>query len=171
MSYLARLKRLGGEKYFTHSPETVLTKLPKAPSVSSVSSIPAHIEKIHAANDGENIRLATYPDAVAAEPIAEMPGNLPSIFQAEIAVDRNSFILPTIADTDDRRTCSQCLNLRGRICGIAKPEARALVVANAGYRPQADTLHRCAGYLPDTNDTDQRPGGERWLGLIQKGNE
>jgi hypothetical protein len=80
MSYLARLKRLGGEKYFTHSPETVLTKLPKAPSVSSVSSIPAHIEKIHAANDGENIRLATYPDAVAAEPIAEMPGNLPSIF-------------------------------------------------------------------------------------------
>lgn len=72
---------------------------------------------------------------------------------------------------DDRRTCRQCLNLRGRACGIAKPERGALVVANLGYRPQADTLQRCAGYLPNATDNDQRPGSERWPGLIQKGNE
>jgi hypothetical protein len=85
--------------------------------------------------------------------------------RAEIAVHRNSSILPTVADTDDRRQCSQCLNLRGRACGIAKPERGALVVANVGYRPQPDTPHRCAGYLPNATDNDQRLGGERWPGL------
>ncbi len=64
---------------------------------------------------------------------------------------------------DDRRTCSQCLNLRGRVCGIAKPGG--LVSANTGYRPAPDTLQRCAGYLPNATDNDQRPGWERWPGL------
>ncbi|MDD2742695.1 MAG: hypothetical protein PHV02_10495 [Rhodocyclaceae bacterium] len=102
---------------------------------------------------------------VAAEAIADMAGNPLSSFQAEIAVDRNSSILPTVADTDDRRTCQQCLNLRRRICSIAKPERGAMVVANMGYRPQPDSLHRCAGYLPNATDNDQRLGGERWPGL------
>lgn len=70
---------------------------------------------------------------------------------------------------DDRRTCSQCLNLRGRVCSVATPGG--LVSANVGYRPAPDTLHRCAGYLPNATETNQQPGGERWPGLIQKGNE
>lgn len=61
---------------------------------------------------------------------------------------------------DDRRTCDQCLNLRGRACTIAKPGG--LVSANVGYRPAPDTPQRCAGYLPNATDTDQQPGGERW---------
>jgi len=103
----------------------------------------------------------------AAKPIADVPVNPLSTFQAETAVDRNSSILPMVeeSDTEDRRQCSQCLNLRGRVCGIAKPQAGALVVANVGYRPQPDTLHRCAGYLPNATDNDQRPGRERWPGL------
>ena len=64
---------------------------------------------------------------------------------------------------DDRRTCSQCRNLRGRVCSIATPGG--LVSANVGYRPAADILQRCAGYLPHRIDTDQRPGGERWPGI------
>jgi len=64
---------------------------------------------------------------------------------------------------DDRRTCSQCLNLRGRACAIAKPGG--LVSANLGYRPASATLQRCAGYLPNATDHDQRPGHERWPGL------
>ncbi len=84
--------------------------------------------------------------------------------EAKIPVDR-------IEPDDDRRTCRQCLNLRGRACNIAKPERGALVVANVGYRPQPDTLQRCAGYMPNATDNDQRPGGDRWPGLIQKGNE
>jgi hypothetical protein len=61
---------------------------------------------------------------------------------------------------DDRRCCSQCLNLRGRACTIARPGG--LVSANLGYRPAIATLQRCAGYLPNTTDHDQRPGRERW---------
>ncbi len=64
---------------------------------------------------------------------------------------------------DERRTCSQCLNLRGRVCTIAKPGG--LVSANQGYRPAPDTLQRCAGYLPNTTDDDQRKGCERWPAL------
>lgn len=104
-------------------------------------------------------------NAETVDPIAETQGNMRASFQAEIAVDRNSSTLPTIADTDDRRTCSQCLNLRGRVCGIAKPQAGALVVANVGYQPMRDVLHRCAGYQPNATDNDQRTGGERWPGL------
>jgi len=55
MSYLARLKRLDDAKNFTHTPEIVLPKLTEPGCVSFGSSIPAHIEKIDAANDGENI--------------------------------------------------------------------------------------------------------------------
>jgi hypothetical protein len=72
---------------------------------------------------------------------------------------------------DDRRTCSQCLNLRGRACTIAKPERGALVVANRGYRPDPARLLRCVGYVPGANDSDQRTGAERWPGLVQKGGE
>lgn len=66
---------------------------------------------------------------------------------------------------DDRRQCSQCLNLRARVCTIGKPERGALVVANKGYRPQSDILQRCTGYLPNATDNDQRTGRERWPGL------
>lgn len=76
--------------------------------------------------------------------------------QDDLAVDRNRL------ETDHRRPCSQCLNLRGRVCSIAKPERGALVVANQGYQPAPDTLQRCAGYLPNASDTDQRLGRERW---------
>lgn len=61
---------------------------------------------------------------------------------------------------DDRRKCSQCANLRRRVCMVARPGG--LVSANLGYRPQTETLQRCAGYLPNLNDTDQRAGRERW---------
>ena len=64
---------------------------------------------------------------------------------------------------DDRRRCSQCLNLRGRVCSVAIPGG--LVSANRGYQPMRDVLQRCAGYLPNATDNDQRPGRERWPGL------
>ncbi|MBP5996725.1 MAG: hypothetical protein KA535_02140 [Azonexus sp.] len=68
---------------------------------------------------------------------------------------------------DDRRTCSLCLNLRGRACTVAKPERGALVVANRGYRPDPARLLRCAGYAPLANDLDQRTGTERWPGIVE----
>ena len=60
---------------------------------------------------------------------------------------------------DDRRRCTQCLNLRGRVCSVAIPGG--LVSANRGYQPMRDVVQRCAGYLPDATDNDQRTGNER----------
>ena len=77
-----------------------------------------------------------------------------------IAEERGIALVKTDAD---RRTCAHCRCLRGRVCAIAKPGG--LVSANPGYRPVPDTLQRCAGYLPNTTDHDQRPGSERWPGL------
>lgn len=66
---------------------------------------------------------------------------------------------------DDRRCCSQCLNLRGAVCVVARPGG--LVSAIVGYRPASPrVLQRCAGYAPNASDTDQRAGRERWPGLI-----
>lgn len=163
MSYLARLKRLDSDKNFTHPPETVPTQLTQPGSVSCVSSIPAHIEKIHAANDGE--RIDTESTSTAVEPITGAGGNPLASVQDDSDVDRRSYSLRTAPDTDDRRPCSQCLNLRGRVCTIAKPERGVPVVANQGYQPAPDTPQRCAGYLPNTTDDDQRMGCERWPGL------
>ena len=109
--------------------------------------------------------IAFLSNAVAAVPIADMPGKLPSAFPVDTDVNRNTSVLPTVADSDDRCTCTRCTNLRGRVCSIAKPERGALVVANLGYRPAPETLQRCAGYQPNTTDNDQRPGRERWPGL------
>ena len=70
---------------------------------------------------------------------------------------------------DDRRRCSQCLNLRGRVCAVARPGG--LVSANVGYWPAPDVLQRCAGFAPGADDSDNRPGRERWPVPIQKGDE
>ena len=68
---------------------------------------------------------------------------------------------------DDRRRCSQCGNLRGAACIVAKPGM--LVSAIIGYRPASPgVLQRCAGYSPNASDTDHRPGRERWPGVIQQ---
>lgn len=47
--------------------------------------------------------------------------------------------------TDDRRTCSQCKNLSGRVCSIACPGG--VVSAVKGYTPNRTTLMRCAGFV------------------------
>lgn len=65
---------------------------------------------------------------------------------------------------DDRCTCRQCQQLRARVCTVAKPSG--LVSANRGYKPNPETLQRCAGYLPNDTDSDQRTGLERWPGLV-----
>lgn len=69
---------------------------------------------------------------------------------------------------DDRRTCDQCANLIARRCQAAK---RGEIVASRNYEPIRDLPRRCEGYAPGPEDTDRRPGRERWPGLIQKGGE
>ena len=69
---------------------------------------------------------------------------------------------------DDRRTCDQCANLIARRCQAAK---RGEIVANRNYEPIRTLPQRCEGYAPGPEDSDRRPGRERWPGLIQKGRE
>lgn len=65
---------------------------------------------------------------------------------------------------DDRRTCAQCANLtwRGRCLAAQRGE----IFASPHFEPVPDIAQRCAGYLPGPDDTDQRPGRERWPWLI-----
>ena len=49
------------------------------------------------------------------------------------------------ADTDDRRRCDQCGNMRSGVCIVAKPGG--LVSAIVGYRPVSGILQRCAGFI------------------------
>lgn len=67
-----------------------------------------------------------------------------------------------ILDRDDRRTCDQCANLIARRCQAAK---RGEIVASRNYEPIRDRPWRCEGYAPGPEDTDRRPGRERWPGL------
>ncbi|MBN8518470.1 MAG: hypothetical protein J5X22_05135 [Candidatus Accumulibacter sp.] len=151
-----------------------------------------------AANHAE--ALAGYPSALAAEPIEPGRRQPDTLLAAEeetaiqtwlasIGENDTSMIVEVIercrhddgarayylgrakaiAD-DDRRCCSQCGNLRGGVCVVARPGGR--VSAIVGYRPASpDMPQRCAGYAPNANDTNQRTGREHWPGLIQKGGE
>ena len=50
------------------------------------------------------------------------------------------------ADTEDRRRCDQCGNLRSGVCMVAKPGG--LVSAIRGYRPVTGILQRCLAFVP-----------------------
>lgn len=67
------------------------------------------------------------------------------------------------ADYDDRRRCDQCANLTGR--GLCLAARRGEIVASRNYEPVRDFPRRCEGYAPGPDDSDRRPGRERWPGL------
>jgi hypothetical protein len=72
-----------------------------------------------------------------------------------------------LAVDDDRRRCDQCANLTER--GLCLAARRGEINATRIHEPVRDLPQRCVGYMPKAADTDQRPGRERWPGLIQKG--
>lgn len=132
--------------------EPIPDRLQRKPSKAEAAEITALVNAVFP-DDTDDGRA----EALAAA-LADPDGAL--LCYRTIAEDRCIAIAET---EDDRRTCSQCLNLQGWVCSIAKPGGR--VSANLGYRPAPATLQRCAGYLPNTLDHDQRPGHERWSGL------
>lgn len=126
--------------------------------------------------NGERLTVTCSPEATAeemrrdypratVEPLPD-PNPIPS---TDSEADEATVEGTTWAD-DDRRRCAHCLNLRpGGVCKAAAPGG--LVSAVHGYRPNQAVLHRCAGYRPCPDDPDQRPGRERWPGLIQPNTE
>lgn len=71
--------------------------------------------------------------------------------------------LPTVPDIDDRRTCSQCLQI-GKF-GPCRAARNGELVASRNYEPNRTLLRRCEAYQPDKSDPDQRLGKQRWPNL------
>lgn len=111
------------------------------------------------------------PSEVTAKPLQDKACTLDTpdtsqIINAEDWALFNAWLSAALGEpAEERRTCHQCQHLRGRACAIAKPGG--LVSANRGYQPNPEVLQRCAGYLPNDSDTDQRSSSERWPGLVE----
>lgn len=70
---------------------------------------------------------------------------------------------------DDRTTCKSCANRR--YDGVCLAAVRQEFPAARGYTPDPDMRRRCEGFAPRLADSDQRPGSERWPGLIRQRGE
>lgn len=64
---------------------------------------------------------------------------------------------------DERRYCHECSNLTGK--GRCLAAWRGEILASSHYHPVDDIPRRCEGFVPKTNDSDQRIGRQRWPGL------
>jgi len=87
-------------------------------------------------DDGDNDRNEALAAALAD------PDNALACYQA-IASEHGL----TLPDSDDRRTCRQCLNLRGGACQVAIPGGN--LSAQRGYKPGAlwqGEPHRCEAF-------------------------
>lgn len=105
------------------------------------------------------------PDGVSAEPAPILACTLDTPDTPEGSNSGSNTPEPETFP-DDRRTCEQCANLSGRRCLAAW---RGEIVANRDYEPVRDIPRRCEGYAPEADDTDRRPGRERWPELNQEG--
>ena len=68
---------------------------------------------------------------------------------------------------DDRRTCRVCRNLSGNGRCLAAGRGE-LPMTSPRYEPDPDRLERCVGFLPTTEDADQRHGWDRYHGLYRR---
>jgi hypothetical protein len=70
--------------------------------------------------------------------------------------------------TEELRRCTECRNLaRSGVCLAASRGEPMVGLVSRHYHPaRPDQLRRCECYLPGPDDTDQRPGNERWPGLM-----
>ena len=107
----------------------------RAPTDSEAALLRVLIEAVYR-DDGDDDRNDALQAALAD------PDNALVCYQA-ISSERG-LCLP---DSDDRRTCRQCANLRGGACQVATPGGA--LSAQRGYRPGAlwqDEPHRCAAF-------------------------
>ena len=111
------------------------------------------------------IPVAAHSGTGAAAMGAAMSPPVPSIETASWA---DPATLPIVGAgdtaTDDRRYCTACQHLLDAVCTIARQAG--LVSARRGYSPVALPM-RCVGFMPGAGDPDQRPGAERWPGLLE----
>lgn len=72
---------------------------------------------------------------------------------------------PALPIWDDRRYCTECLNLteRGLCLAVWRGEMRGVRT----WQPDQSRPWRCVGYAPGPDDPDRRPGRERWPFLLR----
>lgn len=127
---------------------------------------------IHKNKSGQ---VATLTVAAPATQIQQPPPTVANVatvtvaspeIQKVVIVESPSLLLHMADDdvffADDRRHCAECRNLSTGRCLAAW---RGEIVAARQYRPIDDLPRRCAGYMPKTNDPDQRTGKQRWPGI------
>lgn len=91
--------------------------------------------------------LKCYPDALAAAPI---PKRIKRVFTEAENAEWEALWVGAL--DDDRISCTQCANLRGRVCTVAGGPVNAL----KGYMPILEILRRCEGYVPLKTTMEQR---------------
>ena len=112
--------------------------------------------------------LLEYPDAESLEPVedrpsAQQPGSI------RLASAQQPGAAPGDGwPADDRITCRACANLRQGACLAGQRGQLEGVAPGREYRPPADVLRRCEGFLPLLGASDQRTGAERWPGLVSR---
>ncbi len=148
MSYLERLKK----KY-----SGTLGGVPTKPSKPSL-----HTLMIQAC---EGVSIT--PSQLKTE--LEAGGDIPSVESGELSETGLRLVAETLSlmrghtftppETDDeRRYCRQCQHLS--LGGICRSDVTA-----RGYEPLDHLPRRCAGYLPEPEEQDQRTGTQRWPSL------
>ena len=97
-----------------------------------------------------------------------MPARVPDELEAMRALVERVEAEEREIPADDRIICRACRNRRTSdgVCKIAAPGD--IVSATHGYTPDSLLLHRCAGFTPQPNATDQRAGLERWPSLADE---
>jgi hypothetical protein len=175
MSLLAQLRKRQSERFATATPATVATPMQdKGRTVASVATVavakfphehttPMTVEEEQTIRAWLELIEETDLEAIA-EVISKCHRDVSArdYFSGRAAVE-----LPKPDPfPDDRRTCSQCVNLIAQRCQAAK---RGAIVASLNYEPICDLPRRCEGYAPGVDDPDRRHGRERWPELIQIG--
>ncbi|MCK9638028.1 MAG: hypothetical protein M0R41_17295 [Methylobacter tundripaludum] len=120
---------------------------------------------IHKNKSGQ---VATVTVATPATLETQKVGTVAGVATVTVAnAEIEKVVIVDVFFADDRRHCAECGNLSGGRCLTAW---RGEIVASRQYRPIDNLPRRCEGYMPKSNDPDQRTGKQRWpeLNLLRK---
>lgn len=164
---LSKLIRKGGfVQIATATPATPATDEPaSAPTVAKVATVavakPQAPSAAMTAEEEMAIRAwLAYIEEEDSDIVSEV------LNQCHVAEEAREYFLrraemarlPTT--DDDRRYCTQCVNLS--LSGVCLAAFRGEIIASRTHHPADHLPRRCEGYLPRPDDFDQRPGRERW---------
>ena len=139
-------------------------RIPDTPQRAPTTAEAAELRRLVRAVGGHDRWPADDIEDATAAALADPDGAL--LCYRVLAADRRILHqVRSMAADDDRRRCTECTNLTPR--GACQAARRGEIAASRDYRPLNHTPRRCEGYLPGPEDTDRRPGRERWPRLLR----